>query len=241
MGFIINPYRFATAGGGPTFSNVKLLVHGGGANATSSFTDLSTGAHTLTANGNAQYTSGTTIGGENAILLDGTGDFISTPSSTDFNVSNNIDFCIEAYIILDATGRIHTILNNRPSSLAKGYTFAVNSTNKLIFQVFDGTAASLTVNGATSLSSGTLYHVAAIRQGVSNGTGYVFINGVVDGSAVKTSPTVSDSITTMFIGRDGTTTARDFQGKMNWLRLTIGETVYLVTGFTPPSMPYPTS
>lgn len=239
MGTFINPYRFATAGGGgPTFSNVKLLVHGGGANGSTTFTDLSASPHTLTATGNIQHTSGTTIGGENAILLDGAGDYLQLSGNpSDLFVGNATDFCIEAYIILDELAKLQCIFNNRQTSGGTGgYVLHVDSSNKLNLAVNSNSAAVLNTIGATSLTTGTLYHIAATRQGT---TGRVFLNGNLDATATQVGTATDNAVSPPRIGSQSNF-SRDFHGKMNWFRLTVGQALY-TANFTPPTMPFPTS
>ena len=66
-------------------ANLKTLVHFNGADAATTFPDF-TGRHTWSANGNAQLDTAQKKYGASALLLDGTGDFISSPDSPDWKI-----------------------------------------------------------------------------------------------------------------------------------------------------------
>jgi hypothetical protein len=77
----------------PHFASVKLLLHADGANGSTTFTDSSSAARTVTANGNAQLSTANARFGASSGLLDGN-DSVSTASHADFNFGTG-DFTLE--------------------------------------------------------------------------------------------------------------------------------------------------
>ena len=63
----------------PNISNVVLLLHGDGTNGSTTITDNSPGARTVTAHGNAQISTARKKFRTGSILFDGTGDYLSVP------------------------------------------------------------------------------------------------------------------------------------------------------------------
>ncbi len=70
-----------------------------GADGSTTFTDTSPSAHTVTANGNVQIDTSQSAVGTSSGLFDGNGDWLSIPDSDDFNISSltstfNLDFYV---------------------------------------------------------------------------------------------------------------------------------------------------
>lgn len=82
------------AGAVVTFANVKLLLHGEGASASTIATDSSSSARASTAVGNAQISTAQFRFGSASMLFDGTGDRFSFANHADFNFGA-ADYCIE--------------------------------------------------------------------------------------------------------------------------------------------------
>lgn len=210
---------------------VTALLHFDGTDGATSITDFRD--HVFTAAGNAQIDTAQSKFGGASLLLDGTGDYVSTPSSADFQVGSG-DFTIECWIRRAVTGAQHTIANKRSSSSAQEFGFAVGSTDFLSVSLYSGGSPIGTVTGATALAANTWYHVAAERHG---STLRVYVNGVVDGSGAV-SGAAQTNTSAFLIGRDGFSTSRDFNGWIDDFRFTKGLARYQGTNFTPPTAPY---
>jgi hypothetical protein len=220
----------------PHWSSVVLLCGFDGADGSTSFDDESLSNRTLTANGNAQVDTAESKFGGSSLLLDGTGDWVSAASSTDLSVANSDDITIEAFIMISATGRLHTITNKRDGSGAEEHSFQINTSNLLIFSAFSAGSAVVSLTGTTALTTGVWYHAAVTRQGT---TWRLFLDGNLEDSDTQ-SGTPSSNAATFNIGRDGFNTSRDFQGWIDEFRFTKGVARY--TGnFTPPSEEFPRS
>jgi hypothetical protein len=210
----------------PYFANVVLLLHFVGAGTT--FTDVK--GHTVTANGNAQIvTTGSQFGSGGVGLFDGTGDYLTVPTSTDFGFGTSTDYTVEMYMIREAFSVEHDIIDTRIGSDTppRSLIYYIGNTDKLA--AYD----SSTVYGNSGSSVGASWvHLAWTRSG---STTRGFIGGVEQWNTTasmdlrSTRPLV---IGTNFAFGNG------FQGRMKELRITKGVARY-TAGFTPPSVPFP--
>src|SRR5690348_13363874 len=89
----------------PFFSSVVLLaVNDNKADGTTVFADQSNSAHALTAAGNAQYDTATAPAGmTSTLLVDGTGDWVSSADSADWDFGTG-DFVVEGFVKVNAVG-----------------------------------------------------------------------------------------------------------------------------------------
>lgn len=220
----------AAYGAAAATASVLLSINDSKENASTSFADQAVPPHTLTAVGNAQYsTTSPPTGLTSSGLFDGTGDSVDLPTSSDF-VFGTGDFTIEAYINPAALSNM-AIFSNRASVVATQFYIGQSQAGagKLNFH----TGAAIVINSATApISAGAWTHIALTRSG-NNFTLWAA------GSSVGTATTALNfSSTAAFrIGRDGTAAfAPEFNGKIASVRVTKGAALY--TGaFTPPSLP----
>jgi hypothetical protein len=220
----------------PFWSFVKILVFGEGADGNQTFTDRSPVGRTLTANGDVQHDTGIDLEGQ-SILFDGTGDFISAADAADLSVGTSNDFCVEAYVRFATMSKIHTLANKRAATSAAEFSIYIQTSGQIDFNTFQSGNARLVASTAPgAVTDGVDYHIACTREGT---TGRVFVNGVLLATATQ-SGSVGSNSQPFRIGRDGFSTARDFQGSLNWFRFTLGAARY-TAAFTPPVTPFPTS
>lgn len=220
---LVNPYLFAPAGNtDPYFSDVKLLLHLDGSNGATSATDSSSSARAITFYGNAQLTTADFKFGSASLLLDGNGDYIDTPSSTDFAFPG--DFTIEAWVYLTTTsGSYKTIFGSGTYGL-------YHISNTLVWY---STAGGLTTFG--TITNDAWHHVAISRSGTSL---KCFVDGVQSGSTL-TSSTSFTCTTTWKIGYDAIGAAY-LTSKVDEMRVTKGVARY-TANFTAPTAAFPNS
>ncbi|MFZ9848943.1 MAG: LamG domain-containing protein [Vulcanococcus sp.] len=229
------------------FSSVVLLLKMNGTNGSTTITDSSSSAKAMTANGNAQISTARSKFDGASLLLDGTGDFASTPTSADFDFGTG-DFTIEAWVYIAANS---TAANDGTRSAAvvscyaasgsqdNSYTFGIlgNSTTTgtgLYFtSVASGTNSTLTTS--TAVSQAAWHHVAASRSGT---TTRLFVDGQLDGSGTLT----NQNVNTDHELRVGSSRYAGFIGALNGnideCRVTKGVARY-TAAFTPPAAPFP--
>jgi hypothetical protein len=211
----------------PQFGSVSLLLHGNGANGSTTFTDNSPTPKTVTAVGNAQISTAQSKFGGASIAFDGNGDYLLSTSSSILSFGRS-DFTVESWIYLLALPASYaTIVDSRPAN--GNYTdalgLAVNNLGQL------GLYADAWLVGPTgTISTNQWTHVALTRQGTNLRQ---FINGSQAGSGASNYN---------FLRQDayvGTTPSTFFfNGYIDDLRITKGVARY-TANFTPPTAPFP--
>lgn len=219
----------ATGAGIDSFT--KLMLHCDGVDASTTFTDSSASAHTVTANGNAQVDTAQQKFGTASALFDGVNDWLSLDGSADF-VFGTDDFSIDMWIRLSATGLTQYIYDSRPSGTGSGNYPAlfVSSANVISYAV----GSTTRITGFTSLSAGVWYHVALARSGA---TTYLFLNGVLQGTLADVRNYIV-GVSRPAIGTNGgTTSASEFNGWIDEIRVSKGIARW-TSSFTPSSVAY---
>jgi hypothetical protein len=195
------------------------------------FIDNSASPLTITANGTPSVQrfnpfgastaySTSVIGGSG--YFDGSGDYLTIPSTSAFNFGSN-NFTVEFWWNTTKSGQ--NIIN--PTGTGNGWAILLSGGNLGWNDSYNVTAL-FTVN-ATSILDNAWHHVAFVR---SSGTTYVYFDGVL--KATNADPTVySLGATDWFIGNGN---VADFQGYMCDMRINNGTAVY-TSAFTPPTAP----
>lgn len=174
-GFIINPFRFGGGGGGgdPDWASRVALLHFDGTDGSTTFTDEKLGG-TWTGAGNAQIDTAQSRYGGASLLLDGTGDWISTADTAAWAFGSG-DFFIEAWIRISNTTGVKTIISQWGTNTAdRAWTFYVNGST-LTLAMHPGPVLA----SANGIAANTWYSVAAGRIG---STIYVWLNGTRSGT-----------------------------------------------------------
>jgi hypothetical protein len=200
------------AGGDPYFSFVKGLLHFEGADASTTYTDVT--GKTWTGAGNAQIDTAQFKYGASSLLLDGTGDYVDGPSSADWTFGTG-DFVVEAWVRRGGTG-----------------------TNDFIFGwgtwgVYFGANNLFTWNGASNVHSfntgsssvGVWRHGALSRRGTD-------LRLYLDFSRVANSTDSTNHSTTSFRIGDTVSGIGPFIGHIDEVRITKGSN----RGYTGPSL-----
>jgi hypothetical protein len=216
----------ASSGGvDPNFSSVSLLLHMDGSNGSTAFIDTSATAHSITVFGDAQVTTTSPKFGTGALLLDGTGDYLSAPSHPSLTFGSG-DFTIEAWV------RFNTVS-------ARQYIFSQRDTGGFaLYLLADGRLGGLspgsnsTTQASATMAVNTWHHVAFTRSGTSHN---VWVDGV--GSPTGTFSDSGESGTS-YIGYRGSGTVELLDGRIDDLRITKGVARYTAT-FTPPTQSFP--
>ncbi|MDD5006353.1 MAG: LamG domain-containing protein [Candidatus Omnitrophica bacterium] len=148
-----------------------LLLHGNGADASTTITDSASGAKAVTAVGNAQIDTSYKKFGTGSILFDGTGDYATVPDSADWYFGAG-DFTIDWWSRANYTGNTgicgqYVDVNN--------YWMLGLSLTQLLFKVVVGgvTKADYSCVMADYVTN-TWYHFELVRSG---STMYLFRNG----------------------------------------------------------------
>ncbi len=216
--------RFGSAGGGggdPDFANVVLLMHCDGTDGSTTFTDSSGSAKTLTANGNAQIDTAQSQWGGASALLDGTGDYVSAASSTDFEFGSG-NVTIEGWLRLSDVANFSVFYTQDGNTSlhvdADRWVWRANNTNVFVT--------------ADTIPANTWFHFAFVRNGT---TSRVYRDAVM--VATGTSVDCANSNSAIRIG----TGYQSLTGHIDELRITKGVARYTSAGFTVPTAAFPNS
>jgi hypothetical protein len=164
----------------PYFTDVILLLGFEDADGSTSTTDDSSKAQSMTFAGNAQTDTAQFKFGTSSLLLDGTGDHIHcSPAANDFALGT--EFTVEARIRKNANGSRQNILGAVAGSIGQtGWQLYVDANDDLCFAMYDGGVLT-TLTGTWAPSTGTWYHVAADRN--ASNVVRVYADGVMLNSA----------------------------------------------------------
>lgn len=226
----------AAGGGDPYFANVSLLLHMDGTNGSTTFTDNSPNAFTVTPAGNAQITTATAKFNQSAVF-DGTGDYLTVPNNTAFDFGSG-DFTIECFVYL-AGARDTGIINKGswPSATSSFMLYYGGSGELAMYMSSNGSSWDIgPVLLNSSPTTATWHHAAVARQGTAI---RAFFNGVLAGSSATSSAALHSNTKAVYIG-SGDAGGHGFGGNIDEVRLTKGVARYTAT-FTPPAAPFPNS
>jgi hypothetical protein len=238
----LQAYSIPLASGNDSFT--KILLHLNGTNASTTFPDTNTGgsAHTWTAAGNAQITTGDYKFGGSSALFDGVGDYITTPDSVDFTLGAGA-FTIDTWFkCLAAGGAVLWIAgqcNSTGTTATTSFTLQRTAGNVIKATMSDG-AALTTVTGTTQFTNALntgWHHLALVRTG---NILRLFLDGVQEGGDVAFTATVNDSANQFSVGRPGEQAGNEWNGNMDEFRLSVGIARW-TANFTPPQKLYDTA
>lgn len=210
-------------------SFTKLLLHCDGTDASTSFVDSSSFVHSPSAIGNAQIdTAQSKFGGASA-LLDGTGDYISTPDSSDWDLGLN-DFTIDAWVRFADLG--NNTICARTTGPSSYFYFTFEGTG-LRLRDFTG-SNNVDFTRSVSISTGTWYHVAVIR---TSNTYRMFLDGVQQGADYTNSNAWTNRSDPLDVGHMTQNAGYAFNGWIDEFRFSNGVARW-TTDFTPPTAAY---
>lgn len=225
----------APAGGVGNDSFTKLLLHCDGADASTTFTDVSVGgAHgTATAGGNAQVDTAQSVFGGGSLLLDGSGDYLEYANHADWNLGGaggGNDFTIDLRARLAAVdGTQRGFVATFNSGTNAGWYFYVTSSAIGVW-----TGAGTDRNVAWSPATDTWYHVALVRNGttITIGVDGASLGTVADGDFNNDSQPIRIGI------RQIDTTGQELNAHLDEIRITKGLARWTSFPFTPPTAAY---
>ncbi len=191
----------------------------------------------MTANGDAQIDTAQSKFGTASVLFDGTGDFLTTPDSSNWSFGTD-DFTVDFWVRFnDLTGA--QVFMGQQLNNSNKWTVQKNSgTHKLaITSTFGGVVKALyTMTNNWSASTNTWYHLAFQRRGTQ---GFIYIDGV--SQALTASPAfgsndMGDVTSSLYIGQGGNSSGY-VNGWMDEIRVSKGIARY-GDNFTPETAAY---
>jgi len=212
--------------------SVVLLLHGAGAAGSRTIVDSSASSKAVTAMGDAQISTAQSKFGGSSIALDGAGDYLRIPNSSDFNFGGG-NFTIEGFFYKTANNANTSRIWNPDGDYYDGVNMNVDGAGVLaVYVSTTGTNWSYSAPAIATLANGRWYHLAVVRSG---GNVYVFVDGVrtVVTTALGTTPLYSNpSYPKVIGGQSGTN--RALSGFVDEFRITKGVARY-TANFIPAS------
>lgn len=210
------------------YSSVVLLLHGNGSNGATSTTDSSSYGRSITMSNGAALNTSTKRWGLASIALDGTNDFVSAGTSTDYNFGSGA-FTVECWVYLSSVSGQRCIITNYQNS-ANGWAIQLVSGFLAVNLSGDG----VDITGTTLMSVNTWYHVAVSGQ---SGSIKLFLNGVQEG-ATFTGAVALNSTSPLLVGQIASSAY--LAGFVDDVRVTKGVARY-IANFTAPGAEFPDS
>ncbi len=230
-GVFAGQMRVATGGGDPHWASVTSLLHFDGADGSTAMVDQK--GRTWTAASTAQLDTDQYKFGPSSLLLLSAGQYISTPTSSDFAFGTG-DFTIEFWFRAAVVSGVQviydqksTVSETQPAILLADANLNYNRNN----------SNQITIAGITA---GTWHHVAVSR---SAGATRMFLNGVAGGTVLSDAVTYPAPPTAVYLGTPGNAVGNagfDFGGHIDEVRVTKGVARY-VANFTPAIAAFPNS
>jgi hypothetical protein len=154
-------------------TNYSLLLNFEGTNGSTSIVDESPSPKTMTAQGNAQLSTSQVKYGSTSLALDGTGDYVTTPTSSDLQFGTS-DFTIESWVYPLSFASAPNLFSQRDGS--SGVTIRLQNSGVLVF--FGAGTNTLSQSGPLiNLNEWT--HISLVRNGATFNS---YINGVFSGT-----------------------------------------------------------
>jgi len=212
------------------FDNVSLLLKGEGTNGSTTILDSSSNNLSVTAVDNAQISTAvnTPFGtGDGVLAFDGTGDYLTIPSSTDFEFGTG-DFTIEFWL-WPITNTDYWILGKGDEATQAGSSFSFYNGGAWEFYTSGGGVSV----PRPLLTTGTWQHIAAVRN---LGIITIYKNGIsVSSASIGTSAINSTPSSALKIGMYS---VAGYNGYISNLRITKGVARY-TENFDVPTAPFP--
>lgn len=212
-------------------SYTKLMLHMDGVDGSTTFTDSELTPKTVTANGNAQIDTAQSVFGGASGLFDGSGDYLSTPDSSDFALGSG-EWTFDMRLRFNSRGAFNTIASQWPASAGQyNFILTVANTNLLyFFYSTNGTSVS-SISVTWNPSTATWYHLAVVRTG---NVVKFFVDGTQVGTDQSFNVTLFDSSSDFIIATNQT---NYFDGWMDEFRFSKGIARW-TANFTPPTSAY---
>ena len=225
----------------PFWSNVSLLLHGGGVNGSSSILDSSPTQTSITAVGDATISTAQSKFGDSSILIGQVTGYLTAPDSNNWDFGAG-DFCIEAWVRPSTTqpAAYGGVVSKSTEAAAFGeFTFGFNSSGQLNFGATSGgSGGSWNLTSLTSAAGvvvlGVWQHIAITRSGSAF---RLFRDGVQVATSTATGA-ITNEAALLTIGANKEGGSFKYAGNIDELRITKGAARY-TANFNPPTQAFP--
>ncbi len=213
-----------------------FLSHMDGSDTSKVFTDVSIGGvdspHTITSVGHAQLDTAQKKFGTASLLLDGTGDYITIPDSSDWAPGTG-DFTIDFWVRFNvASGNQGIILQGSGSN--QWYLFKTTSSMQFLYKVGGTNVADYSTSSSFQFTANVWTHFAFVR----NGSDALMFKDGIEFPLNETTPfgNLSDISAPLWFGRPADTND-SLDGWVDEIRFSKGIARW-TANFTPPTSEY---
>lgn len=224
----------------PSFASVLLLCGFNGVDASTSFTDESSYARTLTTVGNAQVDTAQVKFGTGSGLFDGSGDRITAPDSADWQFSGQ--FTVEAFIrTTTIAAGVGAIASHYANTINQGWRLyrSGSAINAEFSTAASGTPAHVVNTASSVIAANTWHHICFERDGSDKMR--VYVDGVMQASKTSATGTSNNTSDPFKIG-EAQSGLTGWNGWIDEVRITKGVARYASdAGFVVPTAKYPRS
>ena len=224
----------------PNFSDVALLLHCNGSDASTTFTDSGPDARTVTAISPAQIDTAQSKFGGASGLFDGLTSALTVADASAFSMGTGA-FTVELWFRMDALpdeDNLFRQLVNKYDQSSGVWPWGIyidgTNANKLTATCYNTSDTAIaTIAHGTTPSTGVWYHVALVRDGT---TFKLYLDGVAAATAPTSSASLKVSADPVVVGgtRVSGVTLDTWGGWIDEVRITKGVARY-TSDFTPPT------
>jgi len=218
----------------PYYNNVSLLLHGDGANGSTTIVDSSPSPKTVTAVGNAQIsTAQSKFGGASIAFDDVTPSYLTLPTSADFALGDT--WTVEGWMFCNVvgSGSDKNALLLLGDAISQAGSLGIYVEPGGDFTVRAGTTGNDVVGTGQVLASQWQFWAVSCLSNVAT----IYLNGQSVASGSVSGSVTAQSGRVASIG-DGARASYDLDGYIDDLRITKGVARY-TANFTPPTAPFP--
>jgi hypothetical protein len=209
-------------------STSVLLMHGDGANGSTTLTDEY--GHTTTAFGNCAISTVQSKFGGASIGFDGTGDYFTVADDSDFDLTGAFTFELQVYVTaFDTSGCF--IAMQQSGGTVGGFELYITSAGVVNWNRNNTTNVML--SPAAAISTGAWHHLAVSWDG---STYRMFVNGNKISESASTTPPTNVSGVLRF-GNYVANADYDLNGYIDEIRITLGQALY-IANFIPPTQAF---
>lgn len=232
----VSSIQFANVAGNDTYTKVWLPLFGASGSTTCLDVNAGGSAKTWTAAGGAAISTTNSKFAGSSLLLDVSGDYLSTADHADFNVGSS-NFVYDFWLKRNGSAGTRVgLFGQMDGAAANGCIDAeINTSNQLrLVFTYNAGASAVVVLGATLTDTASFHHIAAIRSGNSM---YMAMDGTLSSAGTVTGLTADDSAGVFHVGRFGLF-GNTTDGNIQAFRLSVGTDRGWSANFTPPGQPY---
>lgn len=205
----------------------RLLLHGDGTNGDNRFPDAA-GSHPVAAFGDVQVSTAQSRFGGAGVYFDGSGDYLETANSPDFEPGSQA-FTLDFWLYPLDDGNSSYLIGKSMPDAGQGYDIRFRN-NTIVLVGVNGWAENIVSDASVSANS---WHHVAVSS--TTNTVYLFVDGIQKGTCPRSGIPAQEI--PLRIGRTAAYGGGAFYGYMDEIRFSVGLARW-TNSFTPPTAAY---